>query len=467
MKYLSFTAFFVALSLGAETSGGTGSVLHIDDVIESVRKRYPPLLAALADQEVADGEVISAEGRFDTVFRTRIDFDEVGYYDNRRGDVWMEQPLSWQGMSLSSGYRVGDGEFAPYDGKLATRSLGEVRTLVQMPLLRNREIDSRRGELAKARIGRRLAHLSVEQQKLAVLQSAITRYWNWVAAGGRLRITREVLSVAEARQTLLEEAVRAGQLPGIEATDNRRAILQRRSALIDAERAFQQSSIELSLFYRDSVGKPVVAGVDQVPVQWRDMPPPVGDAAVDEMAALKRRPELARMEAQAEQNDVEVRMARNAAKPAIDLFAGFFSQGGSGTAVQRGPQEFKAGVSFDFSLQNRSARGKYVAADAKARQFGVRIGFVRDQIRAEVQDTMLAVRAAHERTRLLREEVQISRELEEAERTRFELGEGTLFILNQREQATMDAAIREAVAQADYQRTLGAYEYATGALLDR
>ncbi|HYP14175.1 MAG TPA: TolC family protein, partial [Bryobacteraceae bacterium] len=397
---------------------------------------------------------------------TRIDLDEVGYYGNRRVDAWVEQPLSWQGLSVSSGYRVGDGEFAPYDGKLATRSLGEVRTAIQMPLLRNRDIDSRRGELAKARIGQTLASLSVDQQKLAVLQSAVSRYWNWVGAGGRLRITREALGVAEARQKLLEEGVRAGQLAGIEATDNRRAILQRQSAVIEAERAFQQSSIELSLFYRDSVGKPVVGIVDQVPVQWRDVPPPRLDAAAGELVALRKRPELARLQAQAEQNDVEVRMARNATKPAIDLFAGFFSQGGSGSSVRRGPQEFKAGVSFDLSLQNRSARGKQFAAEAKGRQFGVRIGFLQDQIRAEVQDAMLAARAAHERMNVLREEVQISRELEEAERTRFALGEGTLFVLNQREQATMDAAIREALAQADYQRALATYEYATGALLD-
>jgi outer membrane protein TolC len=173
------------------------------------------------------------------------------------------------------------------------------------------------------------------------------------------------------------------------------------------------------------------------------------------------------MQAQFEQNDLDVRMARNAAKPAVDLFAGFFSQGGSGPNVRRGPQEFKAGLAFDFSVQNRTARGKQFAAEAKGRQLETRIGFVRDQIRAEVQDSFLAARAAYERAKVLAEEVQISRELEEAERTRFTLGEGTLFVLNQREQATMDAAVREALAQADYERARAGYQYATGALLYR
>jgi outer membrane protein TolC len=458
----------MATGLCAEPVVTFPTLIHVEDVIESVRKRYPPLMAALADQEIADGEVLAAEGRFDTTVRTRVDLDEVGYYDNRRMDFWVEQPLSWQGASVYSGYRVGDGEFAPYDGKLATRSLGEIRTGLQMPLLRNRAIDSRRGDLAKARIGRKLASLSVDQQKLAILQSAIARYWNWVAAAGRLRITREVLEVAETRQKLLEEAVQAGQVPGIDATDNRRAILQRRSALIDAERTFQQSSIELSLFYRDDGGKPVTPTVEQAPVQWADAQAmQIENLTEEQAAALKKRPEVGRMEAQAQQNDIDAQMARNASKPAVDLFAGFFSQGGSGTSVRRGPQEFKAGIAFDLSVQNRSARSRQVVAEAKRKQIEARLGFVRDQIRAEVQDAFLAAQAALERVKVLQDEVRISRELEEAERTRFTLGEGTLFVLNQREQATMDSAIREAVARADYEKARAAYESATGALLYR
>jgi outer membrane protein TolC len=234
MKHVLYV-FLLAASLHAQA-------IHVDDVIDSVKKRYPALLVALADRDIADSDVLAAEGRFDMTLRTRIDTDSFGYYANRRIDSWIEQPLSWQGMSLYSGYRVGDGEFAPYDGKLATRSLGEVRSGFKLPLLRDREIDTRRGELAKARIGRKLADLSVDQQKLAVLQSAISRYWTWVALGRRLAVTRDVLEIAEARQKLLEEGVREGQIPRIEAIDNERAILQRRSSTVEAERAFQQSS---------------------------------------------------------------------------------------------------------------------------------------------------------------------------------------------------------------------------------
>ena len=83
----------------------------------------------------------------------------------------------------------------------------------------------------------------------------------------------------------------------------------------------------------------------------------------------------------------------------------------------------------------------------------------------EVRDAASAVNAAFQRVQVIRDEVEVSRELEEAERTRFELGEGTLFILNLREIQTGEAAIREVLAHADYQRALAQYEQAIAARL--
>lgn len=442
--------------------------LHVDDVIASVRTHYPPLLATLLERDISDADVLAAEGRFDTIFRVRADSDSLGYYSNRRIDAGIEQPLQWQGLTLSTGYRRGEGEFAPYDGKLDTRSLGEFRTGLRMPLLRDREIDSRRGELARSRIGRKLASLSIDQQKLVVTQAAISRYWSWVAAGRRFAINRDVLAIAEDRQKLLDEGVRAGYLPAIEAIENQRAILQRRSSAIDAERAFQQAAIELSLFLRDSAGVSQIAGIERVPLQFPAATMFDPDRiATDTEKALERRPEVARFGAQIDQADIDVQVARNAARPAVDVIAGFTNDSGSSASVRRGPQEFKAGLAFEVPFQNRTARGRQAAAEARQKQLEIRRGFLQDQIRAEVLDGASAVRASFDRLQVLGEEVRLSRELEEAERTRFKLGEGTLFILNLREQATLDAAVRETLAQADYQRAVAAYEYATGALLYR
>jgi outer membrane protein TolC len=83
-------------------------------------------------------------------------------------------------------------------------------------------------------------------------------------------------------------------------------------------------------------------------------------------------------------------------------------------------------------------------------------------VQAEVQDAASAVRTSFERTQVVADELAVSRQLEDAERARFELGEGTLFQLNLREMATLESAQREIAAKADYQGALAAYKAAVG-----
>jgi outer membrane protein TolC len=255
-------------------------------------------------------------------------------------------------------------------------------------------------------------------------------------------------------------------LPPSTATDNKRSVLQRQSQVIEAERLFQQSAIELSLFWRDAGGKPVVPRLEEAPGDFPQARPLAPEQIAEGLRlALERRPEIQRMASQRDQLDIDRQLAANARMPRIDVLAGFTGESGSGAAVRRGPQELKAGLAFEFPFQNRTARGREGAAQARIRQLDLRARFLEDQIQAEVRDAAIAVEAARERLALLAEEVQVSRAVEEAERSRYELGEGTLFILNLREQATADAAIRKALAEADYQRARAAYDYATGALL--
>ena len=51
--------FLFAITLQAE-------VLTLQDLLDRVQKSYPPLLAALQDREAAEGDLLTAMGRFDT-----------------------------------------------------------------------------------------------------------------------------------------------------------------------------------------------------------------------------------------------------------------------------------------------------------------------------------------------------------------------------------------------------------------
>ena len=439
----------------------TGSgPLSLQQVIASVKANFPPLLTALQEREVADANLLSAEGRFDTVLRARGDLNRLGYYSNERVDVSVDQPLQWQGLSLYSGYRLGEGSYPYYDGYYQTRSLGEWRAGLKLPLLRGRETDSRRTELQKAKIGQRLADLSIDGQKITIVQAASRRYWDWVAAGRRYVAIQNSLKIARTRETFLEESVNLGQLPAIEVTDNKRAIFQREAQLAEAGRALQQAAIELSLYYRDSAGQPIILTAADLPAVIPE-PRQYDESKLEEdvRAALEQRPEIARLQRQNEQLQQDLKLAKNDQLPQIDLFTTFYTDSGVGPAYVS-TREWKSGVAFEFPVQRRIAKGKQAALSAQQEKLKLRTGYAADGIKADVQDAASALSQAYRRTEAAQDEVAATRQVEEAERLRYDLGEGTLFILNLRELATAEAEIRLINAKADYQRAVAQYDYA-------
>lgn len=456
-------AFFLAAALPLAAQGP----LTLEEILRSVERHYPPLLAALQDRIVAAADVLAATGRFDLSLKSGYEGDYLGKYRNDVYRTGIEQATQFQGMTYFAGYQLGRGEFASYDGKLQTDLGGEWKTGLKLPLLRDRSLDARRAELQKARIGQRIAGLGVDQQRLVILQLATRRYYEWVAAGLRYRVARSVLQVAEQRDGQLREAARLGQIPAVDVTDNQRAILTRRAQAIEAERGLQQASIELSLYHRDAGGVPVLPGPGRLPPAFpapRDIDAQRLEDDIE--LAWKRRPEIRRFREQRSQVEVDRKLAQNQLLPAVDLSLSFASQLGERRAG-RGPNDLVASLAFDLPAQRRVARGRDLAALARIEQFDQRERFARDQIAAEVRDAYSALKAAYQRARVLREEVDVAKQLETAERVRFELGEGNLFLVNLREQATYETELRELAALTEYYRALALYEYAIAEAMSR
>jgi outer membrane protein TolC len=441
--------------------------LTLQEVLDSVEKHYPPLLVAVQDKVIADADITIAESRFDLAMKSGYEGDYLGYYRNDTYRAGVEQASQFQGMSYFAGYALGRGSYPTYEGKLQTDSAGEYKMGVRMPTLRDRATDQRRADLQKALIGRRIADLGVDQQRLLIVQMATRRYYDWVAAGRRSEAARAVLKVAELRDQQLKDTARLGQIPQIDVTDNLRAILTRRGAAIEAERGLQMAAIELSLYYRDTQGQPVLPQPSLLPPAFPELTEFTKQRMLDDVElALRRRPEIQRFAAQRSQVEVDRKLARNQLLPNVDVVLSYTRETGE-RLVRRGPDELTASLVFDMPFQRRAAKGKDLSAVAKIQQFDQRERFARDQVVAEVRDAFSALSAAYQRARLLREEIDVTRQLETAERVRFELGEGTLFLVNLREQATFDTALREVAAVNDYFRALALYEFAIAEAMAR
>ncbi|MDP3278111.1 MAG: TolC family protein [Deltaproteobacteria bacterium] len=442
-------------------------------VTEAVLRVLPQLMAAQAERDGADAEFLAAEGGFDPQLAVRAMFYPVGYYRYATADAEVQQATALWGMSLYAGYRLGTGlvpgsaNVPSYYGERQTNGYGEVRAGLRIPILRDGSIDRRRANVQSRSVGRDSAEAELSRVQIESVRASTIRYWDWVSAGQKRQIAGALLRVAEQRNSGLDARVRAGDLARYEWLDNSRVVLAREASVVAAERALQTSAVELSLFFRDPQGAPIVVPPSRLPQELPPVDPSYSAWAShnDRLGeAMAARPELRRLDVQRAQAQIELDFARNQALPQVDLVAQVSQDFGpmAGTSDTRGLFEVSAGVNVQIPLVMRAQIGRIRAAEAALARVTALRGAARDRVIADVRAGVFALQAAIERAAIASREYELAQQVEAAERERFAQGDSTIFLVNQREQTTAEAAQRRIDALADWQRARAMFVAAMG-----
>lgn len=445
----------------------SSKVLGLDEVLRMAGERYPLILAALSDVDTAQGERVSAAGGFDPLWRASGTLAPLGGYQNFRADTMVEQPTPIWGLSLFAGYRISSEKdsFPVYDQKLATNQLGEARVGVRIPVLRDGPIDRRRASLSRAELGVEIAKQSVTQQRLEIIRLASHRYWDWVAAGLRLAIVKDWLLLAEKRDADIGTRAASGDIAAIDRSENQRTILQRKAAVVAFDRMFYEATQELSLFCRDEQGAVIPVDASRLPTSIPETSVEnLMDTQAAERQALEQRPELPRLKAQQDQARVEREWAQNQMLPAVDVVLSGSKDFGPGDP-KLDKAAFEASLFIDIPLFARVARGRAQAANGTMARLEQQQRITQDRIVADIRNAVMALKTAAQRAKLAREESSVAKMLEKAEFEKFFAGESTLLLVNLREQATAEAALRQVDALADLQKSIANYRAATASSL--
>ena len=427
--------------------------LQLDTVIDSVIASYPLLRSAMFGRNIAQGDLLAANGEFDLKLKADTLNMPQGFYENYRQSVGAEQPL-FGGGSVFGGYRIGTGNFPEWYGDRRTKLGGEFKAGATIPLAQNRTIDDRRAGVWRNDWEVQSVEPEIQAQLIEFVQVASIAYWNWVAAGQFVQITEDLLKNATERNDGLRTRVDQGDAPAIELTDNQRLIVSRRTKLIDARRKFQQSAYKLSLFLRDESGQPRVIDESHRPREFpRADDPSRHNRDADIQAAIANRPELRALAIRREQLNIDLANAQNLSLPQVDaVLVGSQDVGNPANPKKddKSPFELEAGLMASVPLQRNKARGKSQAVEGKLAQLQAKTQFTQEKIVAEVQSASAALNAAYQQLEQAHQSLDLARQLETAERRKFDLGDSNLLLVNLREQATADAAVTEVEARLNY-----------------
>ncbi len=437
------------------------STLQLDAVVSSVYANFPLLEAARFQRNVTNGEILSAEGNFDTKLKGSTENGPVGFYQTYRQTLGVTQPL-YGGAEVFGGYRVGRGDFQPWYQERQTNGNGEFKGGIQVPLARNRAIDERRAQLWKATYARQRTEPEIQGQLIEFVRDGSLFYWDWVAARQKQSVAERLLKLAVDRNEGIRTRVQAGDLDPPDADDNQRIIVSREAKQIDAARKSRQTAVKLSLFYRDDVGQPVIP-----PEEWAPSFPEPTEIEEEEnyadiSLALSRRPEIQAIDILRREIDVDYASAQNDFRPQVDALVIGSQDYGTPTSSKKdkSPFELEAGIYAEVPIQRRKARGKMSSLEAKVSQILAKREMLEDKITTEIQSAHAALSAAWLRVGKARESVRLARYLAEVELKKFDAGSSDLLSVNLREQQAAEAAEAEVDALLDYFQSHAIYRAA-------
>jgi len=121
-------------SLSNRGSEANPRALTLVKLIESVNRNYPPLRAASLERPLAEVDMLNQQGRFDLSLKARSENQRLGFYENERFEIVVEQPTTLWGATVYSGYSVSEGRYPDYLGALITNGGGQYKAGVRVPL---------------------------------------------------------------------------------------------------------------------------------------------------------------------------------------------------------------------------------------------------------------------------------------------------------------------------------------------
>jgi outer membrane protein TolC len=350
------------------------------------------------------------------------------------------------------------------------------------PLLKNGGLFANRALLLIARRNLQQSRATFSAEVSNNILQAVGQYWLVVEAQGNLDVAKQSLDAAEATYQRDKRALELGALPPLDIYRSESEVASRRVQLIQNEYALKQAEDALRM----------TIGTDQDPyfqaldLELTEKAEPEGelrtiDTATALQQALTKRPEFDASRAALANDQTRIRLAHNHLLPELDLSGTYASNGLGGTQFSSFGQKsttssmqqlfgfgyptYIAQLSLSLPLKNRAAKAEMGNALVSRRSDLYSERQLREQVMLDVSNAVHQLEQAKLSIAAGKEAVDLAKKSMAAEQRKYELGQGTIFLVL--EAQTELAAAQQSLLQAEvgYQLAVASVDHATGETL--
>jgi HAE1 family hydrophobic/amphiphilic exporter-1 len=512
--------------------GATESKLTLQQAIEEALQHNLDIEIEKSNIASATAGVRAARGFFDPTFRWLPGFESrntptgsvLQGVDGKLTEKFhtenfgFRQRLPFQGSSFGVDFDNSRATTTNPFASLTPFFNSRLAVSFTQPLWRNRVTDRDRAELKIRRKQVDSSELDFELRVIDIVARTEQSYWDLVAARQDAVVKVDAVEWAKEQLARNQRQIEAGTLAPVEIAASEAELERRRDAWFAAIGVITEAENALKLLL--SGGRDESIWADQlVPVEDSTIPPPETDnVAAAVLAAIKRRPELRRIDTQQDIVGVQKQQAADQTKPQVNLVATYANTGLGGT-VRPGDNPLSAsqealyarinqlsaaaglspiagggfgalpdsliggygtslsnlfggsystvsvGLAFDFTFRNNAAQGALAQAAVAERRLKLQRAQAEQQIGAQVRNAMQALSTATQRIAAAEASARAANDKLASETRLFQTGESTNFLVLTRQNEYADARHRLLVARLDYNKAIARLEVALGSTL--
>ena len=468
MNLLKYGLLFTVVSITVSVKGQDSlKTLSAKQVMEIVKQFHPMAKQADIFIEKAKADVTIAKGLFDPIFKNESaqkTFDGIDYYYYNRPELSIP---TWFGVEVSAGVEYLSGNRTdPMDTKGETSYFG-----ISVPLAKNLLMDKRRAALQTAKIFREASNVEKRNLLNNLLMDVMKTYWSWVQQYQVYKIITDAVKVNEKRVELVNMAFRLGDRPAIDTTE---ALTQLQNFELLKSQAwldFQNTGLELSVYLWTVNVEPYNLPVNVIPNEDLQLSS-IAAASIPELnslldAARKNHPELVIYNYKLDVLGVEKKLKFQELLPTVNFRYNQLGKGYDVLKTATGPlfeNNYQYGLSFGIPLRLSQGRGEYRKAKLKITETQLQQNQKQWQIENKVKSYYNELITLKSQVALQEKAYNNFMILQRGEEIRFQAGESSLFLINARENKTLEALQKLQELKTKYFKTENTLQWAAGQL---
>ncbi len=457
-KYTFFTSnyeVYVNIVLEVDTTKNS-KTLNLSELISKIESSHPLVSAYRYESKLGKANLTASRGVFDPKFQVQTNEKNAQNQAYYKGEAFRLELPTASPFQFETGVESGRGTYI--NPEFFTPAGGLSYAGVSVPVLKGLITDSRRTTLAKAKVFR---SQSLEIQKIQLLdlsQSILKDYIDWYIASEQERAYQTGVELSTERQEALRMLFEAGGCNGMDTLENhiQLELFQTLAKEWNVNTFKQRLQLSRHLWQYDTESKswkPMVIAENVGPsLEGLEVLESLFKELNQSSIQIQKLPDLQNIEWDIAQKRLDLRLKKWDLLPSLDikyqqLFSGVYQDYTLG-------QDQRFGLYVSAPLFMRKERGEYQMAKFQLEQKTNLFQF-------KLNETDLKIQALKQQATVYKDVYVQFKGIEKGfldlfmmEREKFDSGDGTIFLLNTRENRYLSARIKTVEQFSKFQHSL-------------